>query len=331
MRVFVHEFVTSGALIGAALPPSLLREGVAMRRAVVADLLRVEGVRVVSTRDERAPPVALAGLAEVCVPSAEREAELFRGLAEECDFTLVIAPELGDELARRVARAVEAAGAERVLNSPRLIAAASDKWETCARLRAAGVPTIETCLASKNDWRGWDRPVMKPRDGAGSEGVMRVECGAVPGGPGGAPDGWIVQPFVSGRWLSCTLMFGRSGCTVFPPAEQRIAGDGTFTYLGGVVPAECDVEGVQRLAERAIEALCPREEIVGPVGVDLVQEAVTGDLLVSEVNPRFTTSYVGARELTRDNLLAGLIDPEAPPITWRRGWVEFDAEGRISM
>ena len=328
MRVFVHEFITSGALTGSALPPSLLREGLAMRRAVVMDLLRVEGVRVVSTRDERAPALELPGLEDVSVPSAARESELFRALAEECDFTLVIAPELGDELNRRVAMAVEAAGAERVLNSPRLIAAASDKWVTCERLRAAGVPTIETCLASMDGWRRWDRPVIKPRDGAGSQGVMRLEESTR---VGPATDDQIVQPFVSGRWLSCTLMFGRSGCTFFPPAEQRIAGDGTFTYLGGGMPAECDVEVVQRLAERAIEALCPREEIVGPVGVDLVEVDGSGELLVCEVNPRFTTSYVGARELASGNLLAGLLDPETRPITWRRGRVEFDAEGRVSM
>jgi predicted ATP-grasp superfamily ATP-dependent carboligase len=68
---------------------------------------------------------------------------------------------------------------------------------------------------------------------------------------------------------------------------------------------------------------------VGPVGVDLVQDDATGELLVCEINPRFTTSYVGARALSQGNLMEGLLNADAPCATWSSRRVEFDAAGRV--
>ncbi len=360
MRVFVHEFVTSGALGNEALPPSLLREGMAMRRAVVLELLELDGVEVVTTRAARAPAWELPGLEEVVAHGARSEATMFRSLCRESDRSLMIAPEIDGELLRRVTLAAELAGEKRVLNSPGLVEVASDKWETYLRLRRAGVPTIETQLASSDEWHEWERPVIKPRDGAGSQGVRRMngrrrpsvgrewlgrETGhkvsretrhnvsREPGHnePGTGHDS-IVQPFIDGRWLSCGVMFrSGGGFDVFPPAEQRIADDGTFAYLGGMMPADCDGERVQKLALQAIRSVTDdRIHLVGSVGVDLVADRVSGDLMVCEINPRFTTSFVGAKELAETNLLAGLLSPDVEPVFWTAGRVVFSADGIVT-
>jgi len=326
VRVFVHEFITSGALSGETLPGSLLREGEAMRRAVVCDLLRLPGVDVVTTRDERVPRLALSGLTEVAVTESEAELRQFRSLCAAADRSLIIAPEIGGELGRRVDLAIEAAGRNRVLNAPELIGAASDKWETFLRLEQAQVPTIATCLGDSADRRAWEHAVAKPRDGAGSQGVTRLTTSDA---RAALSDRWIVQPFITGRWLSCTLLFHANGrVEPFPPAEQRLSDDGTFAYLGGAMPAACDVERVQALALEAVRAVAAEgARVVGPVGVDLVEECTTGTLLVCEVNPRFTTSFVAAREVAESNLLAGLFGGEAPFSQWRTGRIEFDAAG----
>jgi tyramine---L-glutamate ligase len=326
VRIFLYEFITSGALSGQPLPPSLLREGLAMRRAVIADLLAIGGIEAISTRDHRVPPLDLSHLIEHTVDVPSAEIALFRSLCSDSDLCLVIAPEIGGELERRVTLAIDAAGRDRVWNSRDLIATASDKWETYLRLKKAGVPTIETCLATSYDWRAWDHPVAKPRDGAGSQDVRRLSIDDV-----SLSDGWIVQPFVRGRWLSCTILFFPDARqAIFPPAEQRIADDGSFTYLGGVMPRRCDIDRVQSLASQAVRAVTD-DPPTGPVGVDLVEDERTGEILVCEVNPRFTTSYIAARELSESNLLAGLIDPDAPPPAWRPHRVEFDADGSVRV
>jgi predicted ATP-grasp superfamily ATP-dependent carboligase len=326
VNIFFHEFITSGALSGHPLPASLLREGDAMRRAILADLLAIETVKVVTTRDTRVDAFNHPRLTEFPISRCGSESSLFHSFCTECDGGLIVAPEIGDELQRRVAAAVESCASGRLWNSPSVIEPASDKWRTHLLFKEAGIPTIETCLGSVRNWHRWNRPIAKPRDGAGSQNIRSVSLNQK------LSDRWIVQPFVRGRWLSCTIFFDLSGrrCA-FPPAEQRIADDGSFTYLGGVMPAGCDVARVQSLAEQAIDALSDdHSDLIGPIGVDLVEDERTGDVLVCEVNPRFTTSYVAARELSETNLLAGLIAPDAAPPAWKQHCVEFDAGGRVS-
>ncbi len=331
MRILLHEFITSGALADQPLPPTLLQEGAAMRRAVAEDLARMPGVTVLSPRDGRVPPLGLAGVEEPVAGDRDAEATLYRAGCQSADRVLVIAPELGGELLRRVRKAVSIAGPERVLNAASLIATASDKWKTCERLESAGVPTIPTRLAVSDMPPAWTRIVRKPRDGAGSQDVHVFEKRPVPG----AADlpGAIFQPFVPGRWLSCTVLFRGDGTAEpFPVAEQQIAIDGSCHYTGGRLPASgVDMRRVQGLALDAIRALATSaERLIGPVGVDFVERAEDGELLVCEVNPRFTTSYVGARRLALTNLLAGLLEPAAPRACWATNTVvEFSADGLI--
>lgn len=359
MRVFVHEFVTSGALSNRELPPSLLREGLAMRTAVVASLLELDGVSVSTTRDARVRPACRSRLEEWIVEKPEEEGALFQSLCRESDLTIVIAPELDGELVRRVHQAAALSSHGRVWNAHGVLEAAADKWETFLRLRAADVPVIETRLAS-TDWPADRMLVLKRRDGAGSQEMRRIgriraresvrcsgDLNSIPRTQSwgfdcdcntlltGDPEAWVVQPYVEGRGLSCCVLFGGDGqiADVFPPAEQRLSGDGRFTYLGGRIPArDCDSEAVQSLAERAVQVLTVESGLpnFGPVGVDIVENARTGELIVCEVNPRFTTSFVGYRSLTAPGFLSHAILGENEPIAWRSGSVEFDAAGRVT-
>lgn len=300
-----------------------------MRRAVTRDLIGIGGVDVVSTRDHRVPTLDLPRLNERTVSDPSTEAAHFRALCSDADRILIIAPEIDGELQRRVTLATDVAGRVRVLNCPGLIKTASDKWETFLRLKQSSVPTIETCLGSSLDWRAWDSPITKPRDGAGSQDVHRLNDTA----DIALTDRLIIQPFIRGRWLSCTLLFFPGGRhSVMPPAEQRIADDGSFTYLGGEMPARSDIDRVQSLSLQATRALSDdHADLIGPVGVDLVEDERTGNLLVCEINPRFTTSYVAARELSESNLLAGLMQQHVKPPAWKPHRLEFDAAGQVRV
>jgi predicted ATP-grasp superfamily ATP-dependent carboligase len=73
----------------------------------------------------------------------------------------------------------------------------------------------------------------------------------------------------------------------------------------------------------------------GYIGVDLVLGADPDgqDDHVIEINPRLTTSYVGLRALSRNNLAAAMLvvaEGREPALSWHDGVVEFSADGRTS-
>ena len=98
MRVFVSESLCSGAMAEEALPSSLLREGRAMRDALLADWSALDGVQVVTTFDPRVP-VTTEGVEAHIAATAGEEHRLFNRLCVEADAVYVIAPELGGMLA----------------------------------------------------------------------------------------------------------------------------------------------------------------------------------------------------------------------------------------
>src|ERR1043165_8543338 len=99
MRTFIYECISAGGLgSSSSVPASLQREGWAMLSAVCEDFQRLAGVDVVTLLDDQLP----APRAAECVrTSGMDESEHFRELAARCDWTMVIAPEFGDFLARR--------------------------------------------------------------------------------------------------------------------------------------------------------------------------------------------------------------------------------------
>ena len=103
MRVFVYEYLSSGVLAGQPAAESLRREGWTMLRAVVEDLTRCPGVKVLTMLDP-----ALAGLLRgsdalaisLCSGPAEEHSTFLRQ-AHQADAALLIAPEFDDLLCQR--------------------------------------------------------------------------------------------------------------------------------------------------------------------------------------------------------------------------------------
>lgn len=365
MRVFISEYLCSGALAGTELPPSLLQEGRAMRDALLADFAALPQVDVLTTHDPRVPP--LDGIRSLSATSPEAEAALFRQLASDCDAACVIAPELNGILTERVRLLAELS--PRPLNaSPEAVATTADKLALAARLSQAGVPTIPTTSAKESvvdTLRHWDRfcaehsiaplpAILKPRFGAGSQAIhlcrteheLREHLQAHRQTVNSDLE-WqqlVIQPFITGRALSVAALAAQGHsppthtpppdrahserCTaeIFPIGEQRLSRDGRFTYLGGQIPAP----GVERepICELIASSLRTVPGLHGYIGWDLLVPAERPDApLVVEINPRLTTSYIGYRKLTRDNLAARLLQGPSTSLTWEAGRVEFDPTG----
>jgi predicted ATP-grasp superfamily ATP-dependent carboligase len=346
MRLFVSEYLTSGAWLAPFGDGSLAREGRAMLLAFLEDARAIDGVQAITTWDARLGAFPGddddSGLSRVEVhvsESAEHGLELFRRLAAECDTTLVISPEF-DELLQSRRELVDAVGGSWLGSSAGAIALATDKLRLSSHLQRYGVPTIVTRALDVAAGESLSEypSVVKPRDGAGSQWTYLVRVATEWASvreeliASNWKAGFVVQPYVAGAPLSASAIVGSDETVeVFSVGRQRLSDDGRFQYLGGEIPVgdvdQADVEHVVSAACHAIPGLS------GYVGFDLIQPEESPDtLLIVDINPRLTTSYLGYRALANENLASRIIDPSASneSIRWRSGQVQFDCSGALT-
>jgi len=289
------------------------------------------------------------------VKSPTDERRLFQQLAGTSAATLVIAPETGGCLLDR-RRLTDAAGGRFLGPSLDAIRVCGDKLEFSEHLARHSVPSLPTMRLdfSAKSPEGAFPIVIKPRDGAGSvntyairgAGEWRSRRDELAAGFGAAGREAIAQPFVKGRALSLAALIGREpdSCEIFPLAAQRLSHEGRFHYTGGRIPAADVSPTIRREAAAVVRAACQSlPGLFGYVGFDLIAGPEKPHVRIVEVNPRLTTSYVGYRRLTAENLAARMLDPNEAraPIAWdlppgdeavsAARYVEFDADGTVRV
>jgi predicted ATP-grasp superfamily ATP-dependent carboligase len=343
MKIFLYEQLC--ACGGVPQCPSLLLEGRAMLEALAADMLRLPDVDVAtlahsSLRQSLAE--AVERLQVVACGGREQEHAMFYELCENADAVLAIAPEFNGVLAERCRWA--ATGRARWLGcSLSAVQRCTDKLRLAEHLARRQIP----CIGARSaDLSAADPPpeqrfplVVKPRDGAGSLNTYllrnrqqwsrrRDEIAAAMAAAGQQA---IVQDFVNGTAVSTAAILPPGGGEplVLPAGRQRLANDGRFTYLGGQIPAA--VAGLDERAATLIRRCCAAlPGLSGFVGFDLIWQAPTRQLTLVEINPRLTTSYIGYRAQTADNLAGWLLERAPPrPPRWRADRVEFDPDGKV--
>ncbi len=340
MRVFIYEYVCSGAMTGS-VGASFQIEGRAMLFAVLEDFARCAGVQVVTLLD---PCLEALGswpnniIAQHA--SSGSQERVFRTLAAEADYSLIIAPEFDDILTERC-RWVEEAGGRLLGPSSSAVRLTADKLTLTRHWRIHGIPTPP--IVDPADFDSPRAPpcpcVLKPRYGAGSQATFLVRDvkDLLRISDQRRVEGWegesILQAYAPGRAVSVAFVAGSGQLFSLPATEQHLSSDGRFRYLGGRLPLTEELDRRARtLAERAVRCV---DGLHGFFGVDLVLgEAADGRAdAVIEINPRLTTSYVGLRRLARFNIAEALLalatnDP-LPAWSWRTAPIVFDASGRI--
>jgi hypothetical protein len=321
--IFVHEFVTGGGWpetaplyqhASAHMPPAsspltgLAAEGLAMLRAVLADLRAWGRFRTLSTLDRRLQGWSLPA-DEVNILTPGDYAAAFPALLARAQAVLIIAPESEGILARLSAQ-VEARGLRLLGSSAAAVRVAADKWRCDQRFRQAGLPTPETwrltadvaataapALARKVGWP----LVVKPIDGVGCEGTSLVWDAATLtralDHPRLRPE-LLLQRYVPGTHASVSLLVTAGEALPLSLNGQTIHMGLPCRYHGGVTPLEHpQARDALELARQAV-TLIPG--LKGYVGVDLVLSD-QGPTLI-EINPRLTTAYIGVRQVVNVNL-----------------------------
>ena len=305
----MHEHVGAGGFAGRSVPASLVREGRAMRSALVADLTAA-GHDVFVEADLSGPP------------------------DKSVDGVWLIAPETGGVHAR-VARRMESRGAVLLGSSAAAIARASNKVTLARLLTQYGIPHPKTRILRENTKVTEYPVVVKPSRGAGCVGVyvaatvreLREAVALARADAGREP--LLVQRYVDGIPASVSLL--ADGTRAMPLAlnrQQVKRRVGQLSYAGGGTPFD------HPLAARALEVAVRACELFpglrGFVGVDLV--LTDAEAVVIEVNPRLTTAYLGVRAAIDANVAAMALAAcrgELPPAAAAQRRVRFAASGRV--
>ena len=335
MHIFLYEWITGGGLVEetGALPQSMLTEGAAMLSALAADLVAIGETQVTVLRDIRLDDLPLPGCDVVEVYSKSHHREEIERLASEADHTLVIAPEI-DDILTQTNHWVRNAGGRLLAGSHTFVSLTADKHRTAQSLNRAGVPTPESRWLEADQEKlpkDFQYPaVLKPVHGAGSQHTLLVasERDTPP------PYPWPrrLERFCPGTPCSVAFLCGPTHRVPLPACQQHLTSDGRFTYTGGSLLDEAEL--VRRSTDLAVKALEALPPALGYVGVDIVlgKAADGSEDFVIEVNPRITTSYVGLRAASIDNLAAALIsnaagEYESPRFHEQR--LEFSSDGTI--
>jgi predicted ATP-grasp superfamily ATP-dependent carboligase len=166
--------------------------------------------------------------------------------------------------------------------------------------------------------------VLKPRVGAGSEGVVLVRTREeLRGASRGVR---VLQGYVKGRAASVSLLGDGRNARALSVNSQDLAPG--LAYRGGTTPFEHPQAA--RAARLAEQVGCAIPGLRGFFGVDLV--LTESDAVVIEVNPRLTTAYLGVRASLPGNL-AGLAleacEGRLPRVPEAHRRVRFSSGGKV--
>ena len=355
MKVAVLEYICGGGLLGEPKTPmavyrSLYREGLAMLSALAIDLTRC-GHEVHSCLDQNASADPLFQRLSMSCPQLRvcpvdiQWQEHWIEVALQCDRTIVIVPELHQQL-ELIVQSLRSAGAAVVASSQRFLQTTSDKWETANHFHESGVchPATQSLTQYKlsksfgKELDGTLPVTLKRRDGAGCAGMMHFVSQRMLLARLESPDAnelngedWIVQQWHVGQSVSMAIMAGDEW-TVVGAVEQSIellpaalsSASNTYeysnvSYLGGSGPLTIvPNESLDRLAIHVRDAL--PSGAAGWIGIDFIipiSMRDENDLIVIEVNPRLTTSYLGYRQWYGHEL-SDLIVGNANLVDWKR-------------
>ncbi len=303
MKVFVFEFVTGGGFAGQPLPP-FLGDGEAMWRALMDDLTALDGVEVITLRDDRLPAPDDTG-AEIVYTHAQRFEEDYRRCLEAADAVWPVAPE-GDGLLERVSRDILASGKRLLGSGIEALQVAASKHATAQTLAALGRRVPET-FTSPFHMPVDGAVVAKPDDGAGCQETYLFEHLQAAQDWSSHHDGqaFTYQYYVPGQPMSLSMLCCEGKAQLLSVNRQHVElQQGRFHAHGVTVNDIADSDGRYGLLARQIAEALP--DLWGYVGVDFI--AADDGPQVLEINPRLTLSYAGLRAATGTNTARRVLD-----------------------
>jgi predicted ATP-grasp superfamily ATP-dependent carboligase len=342
LRLLVYEYASGGGFTGKPMPVSILSEGFSMLRAVVADF-KAAGHSVTTVLDSRLATLNPPVKADCIVPVASfcDAEQAIQRLTKTVDAVYIVAPESNQVLQSLVA-SIEREDVASLNCRASAISNVSDKAAMLKRVKEIGLAVPKTVIlnASKDITEitqiihgSLGFPVIiKPVDGVSCTGLSVVSneqqvAGAVSKAKSESTSKhFVAQELIRGTAASVSLIATDIEALSVSLNRQDVslmAPEAASTYNGGQVPFDNPLKREAfDAAEAAVKAF---QGLRGYVGVDLM--LTEKEVVVMEVNPRLTVSYVGLRKVAGFNLAQAIVnaalDNELPESSQSRGYAVF--------
>ena len=282
------------------LPPSLKQEGLAMLQAVLHDCLHIEGLELLTTLDPRIELAQEITAAEAIQSTILQHDDDYRvivqRLSQEVDGVLLIAPESDGLLSEFIAQ-LEDAQIRHFNSDSQSIQICADKLKCEQHLSAAGL-TIVQSLSAEEITQAVGAYIIKPRSGVGSEGLEVIQAEDLATRSIDL-DQTLVQPLLQGKHASMSLLCWQGAARILSCNEQCFSQGISPRLQACRVNSESISIALDELASAIAKAL---PGLSGYVGVDYI-ETEQGIVLI-EINPRLTSSYVGLSAALKENVAA---------------------------
>ena len=284
MKVLVIEYFTSGM---CQQPPvaSLVKEGMRMRDALSNDLQQIKETQVLVLHDRRLPPSSSAANVEI-VKSNNNFIDQFIALLNSVDACFPIAPE-SDAVLEQICKMCEQQNKLLLNTGADAVKLSASKRQTLQVLQTAGINCVPTLpYASPIPFSG--QVVIKTDDGIACQNLFIVYSNNH--NKQMFDQRYIMQPYIQGQAASLSLLCfdGQALLLATNTQELRRRGQGLELRTCGVNMLSHDWQALEVLAQNIAEAM---PGLAAYVGVDLI--ITEQEVLVLEINPRLTTSYIG--------------------------------------
>ena len=281
---------------------SLMSEGSGMLRAIAEDFAQAEIEPLVFVDRRFDGKERLPG-ENIFVDSESHLAFSLIDAAERADWILLIAPESDGRLLWLLDHL--RSFADKLLSPNRdFVELTTDKSKTIERLGEAGVKIplgdrLDDWLSKSSTFAFAKPAVLKPNDGAGSEGVQIISLDELRRMSVADPEKWRIEELVEGESASVSVLCGGGAWSnyFFDPTRQ-IFSEGHWVDCEVVTDSK-KIERAKRLAESVVLAL---PKTIGYVGIDFIFGESAADDTVIEVNPRLTSSYLRLRDHVEFNI-----------------------------
>jgi predicted ATP-grasp superfamily ATP-dependent carboligase len=323
LKILVYEHISGGGYAEQPLPPSVLSEGYAMLRGLIADF-KAAGHETTVLLDERISRLDAPLDADLVIPvrHSEEPERIITAISKMNDALYIIAPETSRILEEKV-KLIEKTGKMSLNCKSNAISQVADKTILYETLQDMGFPIPKTLILNIDSAtadvlqaikKALKLPlVFKPVDGTSCSGLSvvknddQIEPAIDKIRQVTSSKCFIVQEFIDGASASVSLISnGRKALPLSLNSQSLILSPPhtESRYEGGCVPFSHSLEqDAFVLAQKVVEAF---PGLRGYVGVDVV--LTQREVFVVDVNPRLTTSYVGLRQLGDFNIAQLLID-----------------------
>jgi predicted ATP-grasp superfamily ATP-dependent carboligase len=317
-NILVVEYISSGGFVETNIPSTLFPEGFGMLNSVTRDLKHC-GQKVIVPLDFRIKNYrSFLNIDETQLVTTDRSLSyVIESVSKPLDAIMVIAPELSGILynLRKLAEQLGIPLLDSSSNATRIL---SNKVQTEDILKKRGISVPETVICEISDDLEYIKEkveeigyplIFKPVDGVGcgglslvtqekqiSESILNIKQNST-------QNRFMVQKYIEGAPASINCISDGKHALPVSFNAQFVTFDsligGQSEYEGGFTPFHHELE------EKAEKAIIQFPEhfpgLLGYFGVDLI--FTEDEVFFIEINPRITTSYIGARAAIQENIM----------------------------